>query len=79
MNHRGSAYPFAVFDHLSEMVRLVGLHHLADEVFGFVAVAELPEGEDVMHVGSVVDGENLEPRAAFVGRLECYPSRWLSI
>ena len=36
-------------------------------LFGFVAAADLLDGEDVMHVRCLVDAENLEPRAAFVG------------
>src|SRR5208282_5307810 len=62
-----STDPLADLDHAAEMVGFVVLHHLVGNAFGFVAAADLFECKDVMHVGCLVDGENLEPQAAFVG------------
>jgi len=62
-----SADPLADFDHAAEMICLVGLHHLEGNELGFVAGADLFEGEDVMHVCRLVDAEDLESRAAFAG------------
>lgn len=39
VNLQGSPYSLADFDYAPQMVRLGGLHHLADEVFGLVAVS----------------------------------------
>jgi hypothetical protein len=59
--------PLAHRDHAAEMVGLIDLHHVAGDVFGFVAAVEFLQREGVVDGGSLVDGENLESRAVFAG------------
>jgi hypothetical protein len=54
------------------MVSLERLHHFPGDLFGNIATSGLLTCQDVLHVGGLVDGENMELRAVPTGVYKHY-------